>query len=527
MKPEIIDVHARNVEQTGFFCYMSKRKTEGWRKKLLWLCLLVLLGVGAGIYVNSLGGDFVWDDRALVLVNPMVQTLGQSLEAFQGKLRLFNTAIGYYRPLALLSIVLDRTVWGERAFGFHLTNLLLHLGCVLALFFLLERLFGRWTALWTSGLFAAFAVHTENVAFISGRMDVLCTLFVLLCLLFFFRPSPPSPGTLFLCFLLTLCSLLSKELGVVLVFLLPLGGLFFYPRKTWGGHILRIAAFLVPAFAIYGVLRIQAIGALTLPVRPPFPLSQRLLFLPELLLRYLALQVFPLNLNAMHRIYPPPNIPGFLVPLSVLTIAAFTLFLLSRRSRLVGLGSLWFLAALLPVMNLLPMVVPMMADRFLYLPSAGFALLLTGIPEALEGKKGKGNPSIKRGLWVVLLAIGLANGVFTVLRNPVWKDEMTLFTRCVEQSPGSALARNNLGYAYYREGDWQRAEQEYRRAIALSPGFADPHATLGDILSKTGRYAEAIQEYEAYLRYNPGALNRDQALEKIARLKALLSGNAP
>jgi tetratricopeptide (TPR) repeat protein len=477
--------------------------------------------------MNSLGGDFVWDDRSLILVNPMVQTLGQALQAFQGKLRLFNSAVGYYRPLALLSIALDRTLWGERAFGFHLTNLLLHLACVAVLFLLLERLAGRWTALWVAGLFATFAAHTENVAFISGRMDVLCTLFILLCPLFFFRRSPASPGALFLCFLLTLCSLLSKELGVVLIFLLPLGVLFLYPRKTWGGHILRIVAFLVPAFAIYGVLRIQAIGALTLPARPPFPLSQRLLFLPELLLRYLALQVFPLNLNAMHRIYPPSNALGFLAPLSVLMIVAITLFLLSRRSRLVGLGSLWFLAALLPVMNLLPLEGPLMADRFLYLPSCGFALLLVGVPEAVDKWGGRRGSLAGRGLWVVLLAIGLANGVFTVLRNPVWKDEMALFTRCVEQSPGSALARNNLGYAYYREGDWQRAEQEYRRAIALSPGFADPHATLGDILSKTGRYAEAVREYEAYLQYNPGALNRAQALEAIRRLKILLEGGTP
>ena len=104
---------------------------------------------------------------------------------------------------------------------------------------------------------------------------------------------------------------------------------------------------------------------------------------------------------------------------------------------------------------------------------------------------------------------------------------MSLFTFCVEQSPQSALAHHNLGYAYYRAGDWQRAEAEYRQAISLSPAYAEPHATLGDILSKTGRYAEAILEYKAYLRYNPGALNRDQALEKIARLRTLLLGDAP
>jgi hypothetical protein len=83
-----------------------------------WLCLLVLLGVEAGIYVNSLGGDFVWDDRALVLVNPMVQSLGQSLEAFQGKLRLFSNAIGYYRPLSLLSLALDHSLWASARASF-------------------------------------------------------------------------------------------------------------------------------------------------------------------------------------------------------------------------------------------------------------------------------------------------------------------------------------------------------------------------------------------------------------------------
>ena len=47
-----------------------------------WLCLLILLGVGAGIYVNSLGGDFVWDDRSLIPANPLVQSLGNALGAF-------------------------------------------------------------------------------------------------------------------------------------------------------------------------------------------------------------------------------------------------------------------------------------------------------------------------------------------------------------------------------------------------------------------------------------------------------------
>lgn len=496
-------------------------------KPPLRLLLPLLLGGAAALYLNALGGGFVWDDRSLILANPLVQSLGNALGAFQGKLRLFNNAFGYYRPLSLLSLALDHTLWGANPLGYHLTNLLLHLACVTALFFLLEVSFGRRIALWAAVLFATFAVHTENVAFISGRMDILCTLFILLCLLAYFRKPISSFATILLCFFLVMSALLAKELGAVLLLLLPLGILFRSPREAWKGRFLRTTTFLFPAFLVYGFLRIQALGGLTTLSSPAFSLAQRLLFLPGLIMRYLALLIFPLGLNALHKIYPPADLWGFVIPLFVVIFVILALLLLSRRSPSVGLGGLWFLASLLPVMNLLPLEGSVMADRFLYLPSAGFALLLAGFPGALKKKDGEPLSWTRNLFRMILLAILLSNAVFTARRNPVWRDEMIFFSRCVEQNPQSAMAHHNLGYVYYRKGDWPRAEAEYRQAISLSPAYADPHATLGDILAKTGRYAEAIQEYEAYLRYNPRALNRDQALEKIARLKTLLSGEAP
>ena len=171
-----------------------------------------------------------------------------------------------------------------------------------------------------------------------------------------------------------------------------------------------------------------------------------------------------------------------------------------------------------------------MADRFLYLPSAGFALLLIGLPDVVSGFKAPLRGWALRGVWLILILIGANNAVFTVLRNPVWHDEIRFFALLIKQVPNSCIAHHNLGYAYYREGDLMTAESEYRKALSLNPDYAESHANLGDVLVKTGRYREAIAEYEAYLRLFPDAPNRGKAEERIQRLKlhvGAMGGDAP
>jgi len=499
-----------------------------------WVHLSILIVASFALYANSLSGGFIWDDRSLILQNPIVQDPFRVFEAFRGRLFLFTREFDYYRPVVILSFALDQLFYGGRAFGFHLTNVLLHLACVIVLYLLFSRLWGRWKAFLSVLIFSSFACHTENVAFIAGRMDVLCTLFILLGLVVYFLWNPKEKD-LFksaLCSLSLLCALLSKELGVVFPLLFVLLGVNFFKRGQWVKHFIPGFLLDAAAFLLYIILRINATGALRGRTVEMYPFWDRVLIMPGLVLKYLQLLVFPVYLNARHLTPPPESLLSlpFLGPLILCGLLGVVLVLLARRSRLIAFGSLWFLVALLPVLNLVPLEGTTMADRFLYLPSAGFALLLIGLPDVVSGFKAPLRGWALRGVWLILILIGANNAVFTVLRNPVWHDEIRFFALLIKQVPSSCIAHHNLGYAYYREGDLRTAESEYRKALSLNPDYAESHATLGDVLVKTGRYREAIAEYEAYLRLFPDGPNREKAEERIQRLKlhvGAMGGDAP
>src|SRR3989441_12974604 len=120
-------------------------------------------------YANSLGNEFVFDDFLLVLGNKRIQIINSSL--------LLNS----YRPIRDISYAIDYAIWGERAFGFHLTNLVIHAANVLLVFVLIRRFAeSLLTATLAALIFAVHPIQTDAVTYISGRRDLLFTFFYLL-----------------------------------------------------------------------------------------------------------------------------------------------------------------------------------------------------------------------------------------------------------------------------------------------------------------------------------------------------------
>ena len=132
----------------------------------------VLFALGVVLYGNTLGNDFVWDDRLGPAMVP------QALPTLVGR------SGAYYRPIVMLSLAAERALWGDAPAAFHATNVLCHLAVAWLLGGLVEALgAGPGVAFASAVLFAALPVQTEAVTYISGRTDVLCTLFLLAALL--------------------------------------------------------------------------------------------------------------------------------------------------------------------------------------------------------------------------------------------------------------------------------------------------------------------------------------------------------
>ena len=170
---------------------------------------------------------------------------------------------------------------------------------------------------------------------------------------------------------------------------------------------------------------------------------------------------------------------------------------LLRRRPQAAFGGLWFLIALLPVSQIVPHH-DLMAEHFLYVPSAGFALLVAGLLEPALDRPGT-SAAVAASSLLVLAALG----VRTAVRNADWKDDLTLWRKTVQTAPEAAMARNNLGAAYLRRGQLSQAEQQLTAAVTIQPDNAIAHGNLGKLFLDRGDLARAETELEQALTLKP------------------------
>ncbi len=190
----------------------------------------IIVAVTLALYWNSLQGEFIWDDRGLIIGN--ADYLSDWKNLFAAFVNPLFGDIPYYRPLISWWFIIDYHLWGANPFGFHYTNLIVHTVNALLVYLFIVLLFKEATlALFTSLLFTAHPVQSESVAWISGRNDMLLTLFVLISTILYLqrRYLKGIKGVLAYSGYLAsyACALLTKENGVVLPLLFMLHRLFF------------------------------------------------------------------------------------------------------------------------------------------------------------------------------------------------------------------------------------------------------------------------------------------------------------
>lgn len=425
-----------------------------------WLFLALGALIVAGVYAPTLGAPFLWDDLLLIAESPRIRTLDFATTF----LRPFwlggygNEATGiYFRPLTTLSYQLDFQLHGDNPAGYHLTNVAWHLVGTSLLFALLRRRGASVALSFVLTLVWALAPRlTEGVAWVSGRTDVLCAVFVFVALLVH---RPGRPRRLALAGLAALAAVLCKEAGLAAFVALALleadssrrGAVL--PTRSWRWLLLA-----VPLLG-YMTLRLVA-GAVSTGEGVPLSLAARALTVLEALGRYAFMLLNPFQPRSLIGQVFAPSLRFVLGGAVVLLVAAGAGLKWGRpRLSTAAYASL----AVLPLLMVLQLVAlpatVVASDRYLYLPLAG--ILLTAAPWLSAAVAAQPR------LMLAPLLLALACGARTASRVADYADTTRFWLVAAEHAPTHPEALSALGSVAYRAGLWDEAFTLYARGAAL------------------------------------------------------------
>jgi tetratricopeptide (TPR) repeat protein len=505
---------------------------QSQRAQLVILLALTLLAFG-----NTLFHQFVYDDVSTVVNNTFITSVENLPKLFTHEYFLENIELSY-RPVVTLSYFWDFFMWQKSPTGFHLTNVLLHLLNAVLVFVLLRRFFGAsLVSLYGALVFSLHPVTTETVNLVSYREDLLATLFFLGALISYMKARRAERHWQKWAVLSFICAPLayfSKESAAALVPVLLLLEIATPKKPPPEDHVspmhktvaslARRATLLAAHAALFAGYLLVRFVLMTNP-----DAGRTAMFAPTLLLTganflrffayYCYLLIYPVRLCADYHFVPilllrhPVIIASAVFLLLYVTIAVIARW----RAPLAFFCLGWILLTLLPVSNLVPLRNPV-AERYLYLPLIGFALLLAWIVNRLL--QGAAAPSTwhalaRRLIAIICLAQILAYFTLTVWRNTVWGNEEVLWGTTLACEPRSATALNNLGLIYVRRGDLARARTVLEHAQQIDPSDAKVWNNLGVLYAQSGNPAAALQSFQIALGLNPRSASAHYNLARL------------
>jgi len=454
-----------------------------------------------------------FDDDKHIFNSPLVQNPGlTSAGRIVGEV-LQPSVGGYYKPLSMLSLMLDRAIAGtpDNLRPFRRTSLTLHLVGTILVVILLYQLFGqRWVAALAGLLYGLHPCTVEAIPWTAERKALLSAFFSLLCLVLYVRYAKRRGWGFYAAALIAyLCALLSKPTATPVVALLLLLDYWPIRRLTWRAVFEKVPFFIVGAVSavITVISQHRTLGVASpgeeSPLRAPLVLTHNIIF-------YLRKVVWP---GAMTPHYPYPHPFDFSNALliacligSVVLIAALLISWRWTRPPLVG-WLFWFVA-IFPAIGVVGFMKAIAADRFQYVPAVGFLLILTWALCRLWTRSTDGartaNPLARR-VAIVTVVVILAVAEARATRNYLtyWQDTERLARRMVELAPDVSVVRGHLAYALGAAGEIEPAIAEYNEAIRLSPTNTQARYNLAVLLERQGRGDEAAAQYAEAIRFNP------------------------
>jgi lipopolysaccharide biosynthesis regulator YciM len=487
-----------------------------------WLRCLLLALVGVLTRLPALQGQRIWDDQYLVRDNPFIKSPLLILESFRHYLFL-DSYSSHYRPVQNISYFFDYLFWNTNEFGFHLTNVLLHVSSGILLYFLLQELIpsflfrrsrrANWQTArrrvpWLSHsaflialLWTVHPVHSAAIDYISGRADSLAFVFAAAGWLLFLRARRTvhrlARALIYLVAAISgLLALCSREIAIIWA-LIFVAHLFFIQQQTRLRTRLCASTCCLALILIYGGLRQLPETRQTFPGPANFTPPVRAVLMARALGDYGRLLFWPSRLYMERTVVPPPvhyqnhqtwvSTIGTeylsILGLAVLGVLVFGSIKRDRWQAMRVFGAAWFIASYLPISNIVQLNATS-AEHWLYLPSVGFLIFAAGVSFQLPARF---RPLVTAFAILAVLALGGRSFV----RSSDWSNEETFYKRTFEAGSRSARVAINLGQVYTARHAYPEAERIFRSVLEQNPDYPIAQNNLASVLAREGKNKEA------------------------------------
>jgi len=472
------------------------------------LILLALLVVTVSTFYPVAGHEFIkYDDGLYVTRNSRVQ---QGLTLENVRWAFTTTTASNWHPLTWLSHMLDVHLFGLNAGAHHLVNLLLHVACVLLLFITFRDMTGAvWRSALVAALFAVHPTHVESVAWIAERKDMLSTFFWFLTILAYIRYVRSRSPAAYLCAIIFLAlGLLAKPMLVTLPFVLLLldywpleriHSLTASPRRLAALLFEKTPFFLFAAASSYLTYYAQEKGGSINLTAGKF-LSTKISSAVMAYGGYLKKSVWPADLAVFYpfslEAQTAWKVGGTAMALLLITFASAAC---GKRWKYVPVGWLWFVGTLVPVAGLVKVGVHSSADRYLYIPLTGLAIIAAwGIHSLTAQRARTARLAVVSCLVVVALFAVAAHS-----QARLWQSTEILFRHALNVTSGNWLAHTKVGNELYLKGDLAGAAEHYEEALKIDPMYVEALNNLGSVRARQGDGKSAVAFYSKALRSRP------------------------
>jgi protein O-mannosyl-transferase len=493
---------------------------------------VALTGIGFLVYFNSLFGTFVWDDISQIQDNYLVHSLSNIVSFFLGSTfapQNSNNLGGiYYRPIMTTVFSILYTLYGQQTFFYHLFQLSLHIFNATLLFYLIKKIFKEQLAFFLSLVFLIHPINVESVAYISTLGEPLFFFFGIIAFILFEKGKVTTKKNIMISFLL-LCSLLSKETGVLFGIMLFFYYLFFN-EKSFKKTVTIIALTIIP-IGIYLFLRffIAKVFLEKIPDVPMMtaPLIGRILTMPAIFFFYIKTFFFPKDLFIYQEWMISQTNSDFYLPLFIdaiflLTLCGIGIWIWKTNKKLFCMFfffCLWLLLGIGFHMQLLPLDMTV-ADHMFYFPMIGLLGIIGLVMQNI--KQLNYNVRIQVLLFAFLILCILS--VRTLVRNTNWYNGISLYSHDLQyqqndrvenllageliasgsipearkhyeillsKNPDEPVLFANLGKTYELEGNLQKAEKTYQKGLQIDNTGTIYAYYANALLSKEGKIKEA------------------------------------